>query len=79
MEIRKHFFIEWVIMHWNRLPRDMVESLNPEEFRSHIDMALRDIIFSGGLGSTELVARLKDPKGLFQSKWFSSSVIHIAC
>jgi len=37
--IRKNFFTESFIKHWNRLPREMVESASPEVFKRYIDGA----------------------------------------
>ncbi|KAK4816381.1 hypothetical protein QYF61_016285 [Mycteria americana] len=34
----KHFFTESVTKHWNRLPRDIVESPSLEILKSHLDM-----------------------------------------
>jgi len=44
LDIGKNFFTERVVRHWNRLPRKVLESLSPEVFKKHVDMALQDII-----------------------------------
>ena len=44
MDIRKNCVIEMVVSHWNRLPREVVESPSLEVFKRHIDEALRDTV-----------------------------------
>jgi len=53
--IHKNFFMVIVMEHWNRLPREVVESLSMAVFKTHLDAYLCNLLqgtcFGRGLGS----------------------------
>ena len=44
LDIRKHFFTEGVVKHWNRLPREVLELPPLHEFKNHFKVVFRAMI-----------------------------------
>ncbi|KFZ60303.1 hypothetical protein N321_02278, partial [Antrostomus carolinensis] len=44
LDIRRKFFTQRVVRHWNRLPREVVDAPSLEAFKARLDGALGSLI-----------------------------------
>ncbi|KGL79590.1 hypothetical protein N309_12079, partial [Tinamus guttatus] len=44
LDIRKKIYMERVVKHWNRLPRDVVDSQSLSVLKKHVDEVLRNMV-----------------------------------
>ena len=45
MDIRRKFFIQRVVTHWNRLPKEAADAPSLEAFKARLDVALGSLVW----------------------------------
>ena len=75
LDIRKKFYTQRVVTHWNRLPQGVVDAPSLEAFKARLDVALGSLVWwlvtrhkAGGL-------KLDDHCGPFQPRPFYDSMM----
>jgi len=75
LDMRRKFFTQRVVTHWNRLPKEAVDAPSLEAFKARLDVALGSLV--RWLVTLHIAGGLKpdDHCGPFQPRPFYDSVI----
>ena len=75
LAVRRKFFTQKVVMHWNRLPKEVVDAPSLEAFKARLDVVLDSLVW--WLATLPIAGRLKldDHCGPFQPRPFYDSMI----
>ena len=68
MDIRKKFFTQRVVTHWNRLPKEVVDAPSLEAFKTRLDVALSSLVWWLATLHTAGGLKLDDHCGPFQPR-----------
>ena len=70
MDIRRNFFTQRVVTHWNRLPKEVVDAPSLDALKATLDVALGSLVW--WLATLHIAGRLKldDRCGSFQPRPF---------
>ena len=78
LDMRRKFFTQRMVTHWNRLPKEAVDAPSLEAFKARLDVALGSLVWwlatlhvAGGL-------KLGDHCGPFQPRPFYDSMIDLS-
>ena len=44
LDIRRKFFTQKVMTHWNRLPKEVVDAPSPKAFKARLDVSLGSLV-----------------------------------
>ena len=77
LDIRRKFFTQRVVTHWNRLPKEAVDAPSLEAFKARLDVALGSLVY--WLVTLNIAGELKldDHCGPFQPRPFYDSMTMI--
>jgi len=75
LDIRRKFFTQRVVTHWNRLPKEVVDAPSLEALKARLDVALGSLVWWLATLHTAGGLKLAAHCGPFQPRPFDDSVI----
>jgi len=75
LDIRRKFFTQRVVTHWNRLPKEAVDAPSLEAFKARLDVALGSLVCWLAILHIAEALKLDDHCGPFQPRPFYDSMI----
>ena len=76
LDIRRKFFTQRVVMHWNRLSKEAVDAPSLEAFKARLDVALGSLVWWLATLHTAGGLKLDGHCGPFQPRPFYDSMIY---
>ena len=76
LDMRRKFFTQKVVTHWNRLFKEVVDAPSLEALKARLDVALGSLVWWLATLPMEEGLKLDDHCGLFQPRPFGDSMIH---
>ena len=74
LDIRRKFFTQRVVTHWNRLPKEVVDAPSLEAFKARLDVALGSLVWWLETLHIAVGLKLHDHCGPFQPRPFYGSM-----
>ena len=74
LDIRRKFFTQRVVIHWNRLPKEAVDAPSLEAFKARLDVALGSLVWWLATLHTAGGLKLNDHCGPLQPRPFHDSM-----
>ena len=75
MDIRRKFFTQKVLKHWNRLPKEVVGAPSLDAFEARLDVTLGILVWRLATLHIAGCLKLDDHYGCFQPRPFYDSMI----
>ena len=74
LDVRRKFFTERMVTHWNRLPKEVVDAPSLEAFKARLDVALGSLVWWMATLHIAGALKLDDHCGPFQPRLFYDSM-----